>query len=351
MSNKKAWNPVWSWWVRCGERLMLGLGLEAVLEEDGSLRGGAERAGVASARAGLRSGQAVVGALRGSGLRLPLEAWSLLEAGEHTGRLGEAMREVGHMLEARQARRRELTGQLWYPLMVGCAGLGVMGLILLWVVPEMREMSGAMGLGDKLPWLTEHIGRLYGLILAAGLGLVLAVAGGLAGLRWLGRRSARWGLVEERLLGAVPLVGGLRRRVREARLLRQLGTLLGGGTTLPRALEMVAEAVPNRWEAEELRLFRSRLLMGAGFADGLAGCALIAPEDAVLLRTGQEGGRLETYMERIAADLEQQVNWSIRQATRLMEPLFLLGLSGAIGGLVLAYLLPMIQMLEQAGGF
>jgi general secretion pathway protein F len=351
MSHKKVWAPGWSWWVRGGERLMLGLGLESVLEEAGSLRGRAELAGAESVLAGLRAGQAVVAALRGSGLRLPLEAWSLLEAGEHTGRLGEAMREVGRMLEARQARRRELTGQLWYPLMVGCAGLGVMGLILLWVVPEMREMSSAMGLGDKLPWLTEHIGRLYGLILAAGLALALALGGGLAGLSWLGRGSARWGLAEERLLGAVPVAGGLRRRVREARLLRQLGTLLGGGTTLPRALEMVAEAVPSRWEAEELRLFRSRLLMGAGFADALAGCALISPEDALLLLTGQEGGRLETYMERIAADLEQQVTWRIRHATRLLEPLFLLGLSGAIGGLVLAYLLPMIRLLEQAGGF
>jgi general secretion pathway protein F len=350
MSNIKGWNPDWRWWLRVGERLMLGLDLLAVLGDAGCLRAGAERAGVARLAAGLRAGEAVVASLRSSGVRLPLEAWSLLEAGEHTGRLGESMAAVGELLRARQLRRREMSGQLWYPALVSFAGLAVMGLILFWVVPEMRDMSQSMGLGGELPWLTEHIGRLYGALLGGAVGMVVLTAAGLALLRQLGRRSERWGRVEETLLGRLPVVGPLRARVREARLLRQLGTLLRSGTTLLRALELIEQGIPGRWEAGELEQFRQRLLSGAGFDAALAPCRLIDPEHLPLLQLGQEGGRLDTYLERIAEDLERQVRWQTAQAMRLLEPVFLLGLSGAIGGLILAYLLPMVRLLEQAGG-
>ena len=113
---------------------------------------------------------------------------------------------------------------------------------------------------------------------------------------------------------------------------------------------MAAGGCVNLWEKHQLLLFRERLLRGTGLAVAAASCALLSADNEPLLEAGQESGNLETYMVRIADDLQVQASWKSQQLTRVLEPVFLLGLSAAIAGLILAYLLPMVRMLEQAGG-
>jgi type IV pilus assembly protein PilC len=113
---------------------------------------------------------------------------------------------------------------------------------------------------------------------------------------------------------------------------------------------MAAESSRNCWEQQELMRFRSSLLMGMGFSVSLRACPLFDRESVPLLEAGQESGRLESYMERIALARDEEARWKVSQATRFVEPVFLFVLSGAIGGMVLAYLLPMVRLLEQAGG-
>jgi type II secretory pathway component PulF len=331
--------------------MALGLDVLAILSSDSGQRvPGAVRAGLPRVVTGLKEGKALVEAMRRGGMSLPMEAWCLLESGERTGRLGEAMGEVGQLLQHRETRRRELTGQLWYPALVGLTAFAVMGLILLWVVPQMREVGETMGLGDQLLWLTEHIGALYGGVFAGG--LCLAVASGLLvlTLRRMGRIRESWGRAEEYLLGGLPLLGRVRHQTRESRLLKQLATLLRGGLTLPRALELAAAGRGNLWEQAELKHLRARLLAGAGFETAIADCRLIDRENVELLHVGQESGQLDTWMARIADSQAKSVERELSRLTRLLEPLFLFFLSGAVGGLILAYLLPMVRMLEQAGG-
>jgi type II secretory pathway component PulF len=345
MKKVPSFSPHWSWWIRGGERLQLGLDVMMVLDGAGLPRRPAN--GIREACRRLGEGDSVIMALRAGGLTLPPDAWSLLEAGEQTGRLGEAMIRVGVCLRDRQRRRSEWTGQLWYPAMVVAVGILVMIIILFWVVPEMREVSISMGLGRDLPWITEHIGRVYGLVLGGGVllsGLLLAAT---LSFSILGRKSLPWARAGQWVASRVPVWGTLRAKGREARLARQLGTLLGGGITLPAALEMTAGIAPSRWEQGALLDFRKRLLLGSGFREGLEACPLFGADSLPLLLAGQEAGRLDTYLNAIAVDREAEVERQFKRCTRFIEPFILLGLSVAIGGLVLAYLLPMVRMLER----
>lgn len=348
MSKVKRYCPGWSWWQRTGERLKLGLGLSEVLA--GAEQGSCGE-GLKAFRVGLGSGRGVTEAMRESGMRLPLEAWSLLDAGEQAGRLGEAMQEVGQFLKERRARRRAFLGQIWYPLLLLWVGGLVMGIILYWVVPQLREMASGMGSGEDLPWITENLGRLYGGCFAGGVGACLGVAGLVGGLEVLARRRTGAGRLRELIYGQVPILGSVFQQTREARILKQAGTLLTGGKTLPGALEQVAAGTPVLWEREALARFREGLLLGAGFRRALGGCPLIGEESRLLLEAGQESGLLEDYMIRLARDLEEAASWRMGELTRLLEPVFLLALSGATGGLILAYLLPMVRLLEGAGSF
>lgn len=343
--------PHWQWWIRSGERLQLGIDLREVFAPAATeIRNKALQSGLEEVGRRLRAGGRVVDSLKESGMRLPMEAWCLLESGEHTGKLGEAMQQVGEFLEQGRLRRREVLGRIWYPALVFLTGSVVMGIILFWVVPRMRETSVSMGLGHDLPWLTENIGTVFAGLFAAGLCSVVFTTTAALVVRRMGRRSLRWAGGGEWIRQRIPVVGRAMSCAREARILQQLATLLEGGTTLPRALEMSAEAGPDQWERHHLERFRQHLLLGAGFPEAMRSCPLLSPESVHLLLAGQESGRLEEYMVRVAQDLRRQSDWRFRQATAFMEPAFLIVLSAAIGSLILAYILPMVRMLEQAGG-
>ncbi len=345
MPSRKGFCPEWTWWIRAGERLQLGLDLKRVLDPGPAAR--RLHAPLARIMEDLEQGHGLVGAFREAGLILPSAVWSLLQAGEQTGRLGEAMREVGERLRERQRRRRELAGQLWYPVLVVATAFLVMLILLLWVIPQMREVSQSMGDGQQLPWLTEYIGWIYGGLMLAGLAVGLGLLGGAAVFRWRGRSSLGWSRLAEELVRRIPLAGQILFLQREATLLRQLGTCLEAGITLPAALGMAELERPGRWERAQLEDFRKRLVLGAGLEACFRDCRLLSPENVQILAVGHECGRLDHYLQRLAVELEERVSWRLSQVLRLLEPLLLLGLSAAVGILLLAYMLPMVRMMEQ----
>lgn len=327
----------WRWWLRAGSRMGAGV-----------VAGEVWPAGTAAGDA-LRRGEGVAASLRGAGWQLPRELWAVLEAGERTGRLAESMAEIGEALARREQMRREVQSQLSYPILLVAAGTGVMALLVGWVIPRMRELLEGLLPGGELPFWTEHVGLIYGGFLAGGVGLFAVLSGTAVLWERIGRYRLGWSRAWERLWQTIPGWGRYRFRAREARLLRVWGRLVGGGWTVARALEMMAAACPARWEREQLEQLRSRLLMGSSFGEALGHCALVATEDRALLEAGQESGRLEEFLERVAGDLERQNRWARESWMRLLEPVFLACLTLAVGGLLVAYFLPLVELMEGAG--
>lgn len=325
----------------------MGLDFRLVLQSAGQGLPPPVENGLTRVLDGVAEGGLIVASMRHSGMQLPVEAWSLLDAGEQTGKLAEVMVRTGKLMRERATRRKAFTGQLWYPAMVLGVGFLVMAVILFWVVPQMRAVSISMGMGEELPWLTEHIGMLYGssmlVLLLAGL---LGIAGTLL-LSFLSQRNERWAYPVERIYRWVPGISWMRQSMREARLARYLGTLLQAGITLPRALQTAAEDACELWEKDQLNQCRERLLMGIGFPEVVAACPLFSREYLPLLESGQESGQLEVFLLQIAEDRDGDILQQLSMWIRFLEPGILLLLSIAIGGLILAYLLPMVNMLER----
>lgn len=347
MSRSPKYRPEWSWWIRTGERLLLGMGTARILESAAVGLKPAAREGIRRMRDQVEEGQGLTSSMRHSGLQLPVEAWCLLEAGEKTGRMGESMIQVGELLQAASTRKRELVGQLWYPAVVFLVGFLVLGIILFWVVPQMREICESMGEGARLPWITEHIGKLYGFLFSGLLGAAGILSLGALILRQSGKKSIGWARLLERVRMRMPLVGRLYFMRRESRILRQLGTLIRGGVTLSDALSMIKETSPDMWEKHQLMEFRKRLLMGDDFSKCLSAFSLVSSSSEALLATGNEAGQLDTFARKVADALDRQCGWTFQHLIRFLEPLTIFGLALAIGGLVLAYILPMIHMLER----
>lgn len=338
------------WWRRAGLRLQLGL---SALQVFGPATGGdkATRETSGRIRRELEAGCGMVEAMRAVPLELPAEAWSLVEAGEHAGRLGEAFVEIADLLRRREEWKREVLGQLWYPCLVLVIACAVMLLMVFWMIPQFREMVLAMQPGGRLPWLTEHLG---GVFLCAATALFLLPLSAMVPSKVLARLGWKFpvaGLWQERFQGAFPFWGGVRKLARSARLLRRLGTLLRAGLALPEVLADARRDAVTSWEGRCLERCREALLIGLTVEEAIRDCGLFDEATCLALEAGQEAGKLDEHMLQLALDQEAEVRWRLQQAIRFLEPLMLAGLTVAIGALLLAYLLPMMGLLQSAGAF
>jgi general secretion pathway protein F len=153
---------------------------------------------------------------------------------------------------------------------------------------------------------------------------------------------ARW---DARLLGW-PLVGDLVTKVEVARFSRTLATLIGNGVTLLAGLAIVKETLGNSVLANALDGVIARLREGKGFGRPLAETGLYPKLATQMILVGEESGRLEEMLNRVAEVYDREVAIAVKRFLAVLEPALILGLAVMIGGIVFSILLGVMGMSE-----
>jgi general secretion pathway protein F len=246
-------------------------------------------------------------------------------------------------MERNKELRESVKSALIYPvILIGVAVLSVM-VLLVWVVPQFEQTFQQAG--KALPLPTAVVVVVGGFLRKWW----WAVAGGtvLVAL-WLRRRSrlpavkARW---DRRVLGW-PLVGDLVTKVEVARFARTLATLLGNGVTLLAGLSIVKETLGNSVLAGALDGVTARLREGKGFGRPLAETGLYPKLATQMILVGEESGRLEEMLNRVADVYDREVAMAVKRFLAVLEPALILGLAVMIGGIVFSILLGVMGMSE-----
>ncbi|HYE00370.1 MAG TPA: type II secretion system F family protein [Alphaproteobacteria bacterium] len=281
----------------------------------------------------VRRGTDFSGALLAEGPPLSGLPAAMVRAGEASGRLADSLAALAEQLERGRALRRSLRQALAYPLVVCLVAAVAMAVVFAVLVPQVRGMLA--GLNAAPPDSARLLFALTdGLPLLAALGLGTVLAG--FGLWALARRDDRWRLRRDRWLLAVPGLGPLLRRVAAARLLRALGSLLGGGVALASALPLAAGAVGNAAIAGAVLAAAERVRGGAALSPGLMP-HLPAPTGD-LLAVGEETAQLGAMALRAAEIAERDAQRALQAALGLLGPALVVLLGAVVGALFLSLL-------------
>jgi general secretion pathway protein F len=261
---------------------------------------------------------------------------NIVRAGEAGGALGLVLTRLADTMERNKELRESVKSALIYPvILIGVAVLSVM-VLLVWVVPQFEQTFQQAG--KALPLPTAIVVVVGGFLRRWW----WAVAGAtvLAAL-WLRRRSRspavrqRW----DRRLLSWPLVGDLVTKVEVARFARTLATLLGNGVTLLAGLGIVKETLGNDVVlAGALDGVIARLREGKGFGRPLAETGLYPKLAVQMILVGEESGRLEEMLTRVADVYDREVQMAIKRFLAVLEPALILGLA-VIRGIVFSILL------------
>jgi len=266
---------------------------------------------------------------------------AVVAAGEQSGALGRVLERLADDLEERQALKGKLIGAALYPAIVSVIAVCIVTFLVTYVVPQVASVFASGK--HALPFLTEMMlgisafVRQWGLLVAGAL-----VVGGFlftAALRQPGFR-----LRFDAAFLNVPLAGRLMRGYNAARFAGTLAMLAGAGVPILKALQAAAETLGNHALRADAMEALVQVREGAPLASALAAHKRFPGLLAMFARLGEQTGQLPVMLERAARQLSNEVQRRALALATLLEPLLIVAMGAVVMLIVLAVLLPIIQL-------
>ena len=266
---------------------------------------------------------------------------AVVGAGEHSGNLGMVLERLADDLEQSQALKSQLIGASLYPGIVTLVAIVIVTFLLAYVVPQVAQVFA--GSKRALPMLTVVMLGLGNFVKNQGwlmLGALLLIAIG-ARIAWA--RAAFRDKFDAAWLN-VPIVGRLARGYNAARFASTLAMLAGAGVPILKALQAAADTLSNRAMRADALDALVLVREGAPLASALSQKKRFPGLLGMFARLGEQTGQLPLMLDRAAKQLSTEVQRRAIQLATLLEPLLIVTMGLVVMLIVLAVLLPIIQL-------
>ena len=287
------------------------------------------------------SGLSLAGALGAYEKSFPDFYRALVHGGEESGALPVVLQHLADYLDARQAMKQKTGLALLYPILVTIVALAIVTGLLVYVVPQVVQVFQQSR--QSLPMLTRGLIALSDFLRAAWPYIAVFIVASAFGGRWVLRHDAqrrRW----HGMLLRLPWLGSLIRGVNTSRFASTLAILVGGGVPLLSALASGARVMTNMVMREAVERAIERVREGASLARALGETRAFPPLLIHLIASGEVSGKLEQMLERAAHLETQALERRLAVFLTLLEPVMILVMGGVVLMIVLAILLPIIEI-------
>lgn len=266
---------------------------------------------------------------------------AVIGAGEQTGHLGEVLDKLADDLEQRQALRAKLIGASLYPAIVTCVAIVIVLFLVGYVVPQVANVFA--GTKHALPLLTvamltlSDVVRNYGwLMLGVVVMLAIFMRAALARPGFRAMFDAWW--------LTLPIIGKLARGYNAARFAGTLAMLAGAGVPILKALQAAAETLNNRAMRADALDALVLVREGAPLASAISQKKRFPGLVSMFARLGEQTGQLPLMLQRAANQLSTEVQRRAMQLATILEPLLIVAMGMIVMLIVLAVLMPIIQL-------
>lgn len=275
-----------------------------------------------------------------SNLFSPLEI-NMIRSAESTGTLPEVTAKLADLKEKDIAFVNRLHSALAYPVLLISVGIATLFILITFVLPKFIILFE--DLGQQLPLLTQFLivislfFKKYWIILITAIGALLFFMKGYL-------KTSPGKTVFDSFMLKVPFLSKLIIKIQTARFSRNLGSLIENGVPIINALKIVADIATNRIFSREITHIHSLLVKGQHLSGALKDSAIFDKNTQDLIAAGEESGKLDEMLLRIAQMNESEADQLIEVLMFMLEPVLILSLGIIVGIIVMAILLPIFQM-------
>ncbi len=266
---------------------------------------------------------------------------NMVRAGEKGGVLEVSLRRLAEFLEARAAFNEAVVSALAYPLVITTVGAAAIVFLMTFVIPRFAVIF--KDLGQTIPLPTQILMSVSEAMTSYWwVGATLAMAGVLAWRMWTGTPQGRasWDQAVLRL----PIAGTLALKVETARFARTLGTMLKSGVPVLGAMAVVGDMMSNQAVGNAVGRVAEGVKRGGTLAAGMQEHTAFPSLAVHMVRVGEETGRLEEMLLKVAETFETDVRSELKRVLGLLEPAIIVGMGVLVAFIVVAMLLAIFSI-------
>ncbi|WP_186135717.1 type II secretion system inner membrane protein GspF [Burkholderia gladioli] len=296
---------------------------------------------MAAIRAEVLGGHSLASALAEHPRDFPEIYRALVSAGEHTGKLGIVLSRLADYIEQRNALKQKIVLAFTYPGIVTLIAFGIVTFLLSYVVPQVVNVFASTK--QQLPFLTIVMMALSDFVRHWWWAMLI----GVVVLAWIVKTTlSRAGprLAFDRWLLGAPLAGKLVRGYNTVRFASTLAILTAAGVPILRALQAAGETLSNRAMSSNIDDAIVRVREGTSLSRALNHVKTFPPVLVHLIRSGEATGDVTTMLDRAAEGEARELERRTMFMTSLLEPLLILAMGGIVLVIVLAVMLPIIEL-------
>lgn len=266
---------------------------------------------------------------------------NMVRAGESSGALDQVLVRLAQFMQAQTRLKNKVGAAMIYPLIMVVVGAIVVAILMTAVVPRVTQLI--KGRGQELPLPTEILITVsdflvdYWLLVMIG-ALLLVVAFQTFINSDKGRLA--WDTFKLNL----PVFGDLAKKQSTARFTITLATLLRSGVPALQALQVTKNVLDNRVLQNALQTVHDRVIEGTDIATPMKMTNVFPPTVSYMIGVGEQAGNLEEMLERIAMTYDEEVDLATQKLTSVLEPLIIVLLAVVVAGIVIAIVLPLLQL-------
>jgi type IV pilus assembly protein PilC len=272
---------------------------------------------------------------------------NLVAAGEVGGILDTILNRLAVQLEKADKLMRQLKGAMMYPLTVSTIATGVVVLLLVKVIPVFEKMFADFG--GTLPGPTQVVIALSNWMQANIVYLLMILAAIVVSHTQARARSLAYHYQTDKLMLHLPIFGSIIKKVAVARFTRTLGTMIASGVPILDALDIVSKTAGNMVIEEELQETRASISEGKTIAEPLMESKVFPGMMVQMIAVGEETGSMEVMLNKVADFYDDEVDVAVGALTSMIEPLLMVFMGGAIGGILIAMYLPIFTIADAIG--
>ncbi len=271
----------------------------------------------------------------------------LIATGELSGNLAEVFERLATYREKSEELRAKVIKALIYPAMVMLVALGVSYLMLTQVIPEFEKMFS--GFGADLPWFTRQVLDLSAWMQNWGSFIALGTLSLIISARILVKRSDSFRLMMDRAILRIPVLGAVLSKAAIAKFSRTLATSFSAGIPILTSLKTTSKTSGNlHYQLAVEEVYRDTAA-GMPMYVAMRNCDVFPELVLQMVMIGEESGRLDDMLNKVATIYEFEVDNTVDNLSKILEPLIIVFLGVVVGGLVTAMYLPIFNLISVLG--
>ena len=272
---------------------------------------------------------------------------NMIKAGEAGGALESILQRLADFKEKSQSLKRRIKSAMVYPLVVITVACAIVGFILYFIIPKFEAIFKDFGV--DLPSMTKFLIKASHFVVDYFYVCILFPVFCWIFLK-LVYRNKTGAYICDRILLMIPVMGAIVEKSTVARTTRTLGTLVQSGVPILESLNIVRDTAGNMvFERAFTRIYDS-IREGETIAQPLREARIVDDIVVNMIDVGEETGDLDTMLNKIADNYDEEVEALVESLVSLLEPIMIVVLGGIIGFIVIALFLPLISLISKLSG-